>query len=373
MKTELRILHVITNLKMGGAERLTIDICTKLAETPFIKVALVLLENEIEYDLPNTFPIYVLKNKCQLSIKNPNRFDNSEFDNILLDFKPNILHSHLFESEIISHFTLYKNIRYFTHIHDNMRQFKPKFNISQKSNLTELYERNWIFKRYKKANNNFISISRDTTSFSIKYLPKKIAKNIFHLPNAIDTEKFNPQFKTHNKKLKLITIGSLVTKKNHRFLIEVVHQLVLQNKDVELTIIGDGKLKKELQNRIKELNLNKHIHLIGNQKDIPGYLNNSSMYVHTATYEPFGLVLLEAMASGTPIVSIDGKGNKELITNYENGFILNQPTVSMFVDKVIELHEDKNLYQQFQENGIKFSQQYDMKNYIIKLINIYNS
>ena len=373
MKTELRILHVITNLKMGGAERLTIDICSKLAETPYIKVALVLLENEIDYDLPDSFPIYILKNKCQLSIKKPNQFDNSEFEKIILDFKPEIIHSHLFESEIISRFTLFNNIRYFTHIHDNIRQFKPKFDLSKKRNITELFERNWIYKRYKKTNNKFISISRDTTNFSIKYLPKKIAENIFYLPNAIDTNKFKPHPKSPNQKLKLLSIGSRVPKKNHRFLIEVVYELIKQNQEVELTIIGEGKLKNELQAQINELKLNKHVHLIGNQKDIPLYLNNSSIYLHSATYEPFGLVLLEAMASGTPVVSINGHGNKELITNYENGFIVDEPNVASFIEKILELNEDPNLYTQFQKNGIEFSQQFDIKNYTVKLINIYKS
>ena len=102
MNSELRILHVITNLKMGGAERLTIDICSQLANTPNIVVTLILLENEIEYDLPTHFNTIILKNKCSLSIKKPHSFDNSEFESILLDFKPHIIHSHLFESEIIT-------------------------------------------------------------------------------------------------------------------------------------------------------------------------------------------------------------------------------------------------------------------------------
>lgn len=132
MNTELRILHVITNLKMGGAERLTLDICNKLAEIPYIKVALVLLENEIEYDLLDKFPIYILKNKCQLSIKNPNTFDNSEFEKIIVEFNPHIIHSHLFEAEIIARYTLFKNIKYFTHIHDNIHQFKSSYIITKK-------------------------------------------------------------------------------------------------------------------------------------------------------------------------------------------------------------------------------------------------
>lgn len=373
MNSELRILHVITNLKMGGAERLTIDICSKLAETPFIKIALVLLENEIEYELPENFITYILQNKCILSLKKPSQFNNWEFEKIIKEFNPQIIHSHLFESEILSRYTLYNNIGYFTHIHDNIRQFKPRFNFSKKRNLTELFERNWIFKKYKKSNNKFISISRDTTNYSLKYLPKKLNENIFYLPNAIDTQKFKPQEKIASKQINLVSVGSLVKKKNHTFLIDVVNELINQNQPVQLSIIGDGKLKQELQNKINSLNLGEHIHLLGNKKNIPEYLNKSTIYVHSATYEPFGLVLLEAMASGTPIVSINGHGNKELITNYENGFILDELCEKKFTEKILELNNDKELYTQFQKNGIEFSQQFDIKNYIVKLINIYRS
>ncbi|MFN5443935.1 MAG: glycosyltransferase [Crocinitomicaceae bacterium] len=373
MNSELRILHVITNLKMGGAERLTIDICSQLAFTPNILVTLVLLENEIEYDLPTHFNTIILKNKCSLSLKKPNSFENSEFESILLDFKPHIIHSHLFESEIISRYTLHKNIRYFTHVHDNIRQFKPRFNLSKKKNLTELFERWWIFNRYKKTTNKFISISRDTTNYSLKYLPKKLHENIFYLPNSIDTSNFSPSNKLPTNKLKLIAIGSLVKKKNHTFLIDVVNELIKQQLDVELSIVGDGKLKKELALKIENLNLQHFIHLLGNRNDISACLANSDVFVHSATYEPFGLVLLEAMASGTPIVSIDGKGNKELITNYENGFILDKPSPLEFAEKIVELYSNKQLYKQLQNNGIEFSKQFDIKNYVIKLLNIYKS
>jgi len=373
MNTELRILHVITNLKMGGAERLTIDICSQLAKTPHIVVMLVLLENEIEYELPTHFNTVILKNKCSLSLKKPHSFDNNEFESILLDFKPHILHSHLFESEIISRYNLHQNIRYFTHIHDNIRQFKPKINLSKKKNVTELFERWWIFNRYKKTANKFISISRDTTNYSLKYLPKKLHENIFYLPNSINTTNFKPSNKIPTKKLKLIAIGSLVKKKNHTFLIDVVNELIKLQMDVELSIVGEGKLREELTRKIEKLNLKHAVQLLGNRKDIAACLTNANLFVHSATYEPFGLVLLEAMASGTPIVSIDGKGNKELITNYENGFILDKPSPRVFAEKIIELYTDQQLYQQFQKSGIEFSQQFDIKNYIIKLLNIYKS
>lgn len=193
------------------------------------------------------------------------------------------------------------------------------------------------------------------------------------MPNAIDQQKFTSSKKQKNKQLKLITIGSLVPKKNHVFLINVVRELIKQEIDVSLTIIGGGTLESELQNKIDSLQLNKRIHLKGNQKDIQKYLQDATLYVHSATYEPFGLVLLEAMASGTPIVCIDGNGNRELIINNFNGFILNKTDLFLFCEKVMELYNNPSLYQKFQKNGKEFCEKYDIKEYVKKLLTHYKS
>jgi len=373
MIEELRIIHIITNLKMGGAERLTIDICNKLAEYKNIKVLLVLLENEIEYELPNNIQIKVLSKKCSLSMLHPNNFNNNEFETLIKHFRPNIIHSHLFEAEIISRYTIYDDIKYFTHLHDNIRQFKPKYNFTKKINITDLYERNWIYDKYVNSKNKFISISKDTTSYNLKYLPKKLRKDIIYLPNAIITKRFIPKLKTLENKIKLLSIGSLVKKKNHLFLVDVVKYLKNKNLSLELKIIGEGILKKEIETKIEKLNLTNEIRLIGKQLDINSFLNESTIYVHSAIYEPFGLVLLESMASGTPIVTLDGKGNRELITNEENGFILDNLNPSSFGDKIIQLINNKTLYNKFQNNGKEFIKKYDIDNYIKKLIKHYKS
>jgi glycosyltransferase involved in cell wall biosynthesis len=373
MENKLKILHVITNLKMGGAERLTLDICSKLAEYEHINVLLVLLENDIEYDVPKNVNIRVLSNKCYLTFKKNKKFKNNEFEQIVNEFSPDIIHSHLFEAEITSKYTIYNNIKYFTHLHDNIRQYKPNLNITKKKNLTDLFERNWIFKKYINTNSKFISISRDTNAFGIKYLPKKLRSNIIYLPNAINLKNFHSSNKNRTNKISLLSIGSLVKKKNHLFLIDVVHYLKSKNIDVELKIIGEGILKDTINNKIRKLNLEKEVRLIGKQTNINLFLNEATFYVHSAIYEPFGLVLLEAMATGTPIISIDGKGNRELITNHENGFILNTTNPILFCDKIIELYNDSNLYNKFHKNGLEFCKRYDINNYVKELLNYYNS
>ena len=96
------------------------------------------------------------------------------------------------------------------------------------------------------------------------------------------------------------------------------------------------------------------------------------MYLHTANYEPFGLVILEAMAAGLPVISLDGKGNRDIITNEVNGYILSNPSPSDFVIKIQKVFSNKEQYDMFSENGKETAKKHDIKNYAHKLLNIYN-
>jgi len=93
--------------------------------------------------------------------------------------------------------------------------------------------------------------------------------------------------------------------------------------------------------------------------------------VHTATYEPLGLVLLEAMAAGVPVITLDGKGNRDIIINGENGYLIDMPLPELFADKIQELWMDLEKYCAVSKNAIRFAEQYDIKIYTERLINLY--
>jgi spore coat protein SA len=95
------------------------------------------------------------------------------------------------------------------------------------------------------------------------------------------------------------------------------------------------------------------------------------MYLHAATYEPFGLVLLEAMAAGLPIVSYDGQGNRDIIEDGKNGFILTSPTPKEFANKIIFLLTNKIEYETMSEYAKLYAKKFDIDNYCINLLTIY--
>ena len=224
----------------------------------------------------------------------------------------------------------------------------------------------------KKNRNKFITISKDTLKYAKKVLSKKLSNNINLLPNAINYNCFHSNIKSELKKIKLINVGSLVNKKNQILALEIVKNILQKGFNVELTFLGDGPEKNKLIEYSIKLGIQNRIHFAGIVKNVNEYLWNSNIYLHTATYEPFGLVLIEAMAAGLPVVSLDGKGNRDFINHNENGYIFKEQDPKIFAEVIIKLFENKKLYQEISTNGQKTAEYYNIKSYVHKLLKIYN-
>jgi glycosyltransferase involved in cell wall biosynthesis len=95
------------------------------------------------------------------------------------------------------------------------------------------------------------------------------------------------------------------------------------------------------------------------------------MYVHSATYEPFGLALIEAMAAGLPVITLDGGGNRDIIEQHKNGMMLFKQDAHEFAQAIHSLAEDENQYRSISNNAIEFARNYDIKNYVDKLLDLY--
>ena len=96
------------------------------------------------------------------------------------------------------------------------------------------------------------------------------------------------------------------------------------------------------------------------------------MYLHSATFEPFGLTMMEAMASSLPIISIDGGGNKDFIHNDYNGYIFSQDTSpETFAKVIIDLVKDNGKYLKMAFAANETAKEYDIANYTKKLIQLY--
>ncbi len=372
----IRVIHVIRSLHIAGAEKLCIDICRTLNKHKEIEVLLVSMSPVNQYEeFTLDLPLKIISSKVFPSIFGKSIIEIHEFKKVVEEFKPDIIHSHLFWSELMSRQIIFPRVKYVTHCHDNIVELN-KFSIKtlfSKARFTKYFERHWIMSKYKKCNNHFIAISKDTQQYLKGVLPNQLKKNIFLLNNAIDFDTFKrpDNFKQNqeNSVLRIINIGRFAEYKNQEFLLDVFSILRKEIPNIELHFFGEGECFEKVKKKAEKISTNIFLH--GNVNDIPFQLWNADIYVHAAYYEPYGLVLLEAMAAGLPVIALDGKGNRDVIQQGENGYMLKEQNAEKFADLVLKVWNDKLLYQHLSENAKRYAEKNDINTYSEKLVYYY--
>ncbi len=375
----MKILHIIPNLKKGGAERIVIDIVRMVNQNASNQVKLILFEDKIEYDVDDIKNlIEIVPSKVQLSITTRNQLNITELQNTIELFQPDCIHSHLFEAEIVSRSCTFPKATWYTHSHDRMSSLNnlSLFSIKSKRDLTNYFEKRYLLKCYRKnGGNNFIAISEDISHFLRTVLPKDL-QSIQLLQNAIDLKRFERPMdfnKVRDNVFNMVSIGRLDKNKNHQFLIDVVLDLKNREIPVHLTIVGEGDERISLQEKIVQLNLSDQLSLVGLQEKVEMYLWNADLYVHSAITEGFGLTIIEAMVCGLPVVCTDGKGNRDLIQEGENGFMVGERDPKLLADKIELLLKNDILRQEMGEKARKFAQGFGMEKYVESLLLLYKN
>jgi len=387
----MKVLYVISSIAYGGgAERLMFDIYNELKRNKFLSIKLLILQNSeyytrlnlpnadyFENELKNDPDVVMSTSNLKLKILGKNEVDIKQFKDIIDDFKPDIIHSHMYAAELFSREYLSSTACYFTHVHDNMIQFEnfKLKNLLKKKKITDYFEKLRISRKYKKVNNYFISISNNAFNYVKSTINPPKTNNIL-LNNAIKYSNyfFSKSRKIDStKKINLVSVGNLVNKKNHIFLIEVAKYLKAHKILFEINILGEGVERQNLTSLIKNSNLEDYIFLRSIVTNVKNYLHNADIYLHAATYEPFGLVILEAMASGLPVICLNGKGNVGLNIEGKTGFMIDPANAEKFADKIIYLINNPEEYSKISEFCVNFSKDYDIENYCKKLVELYQN
>jgi len=215
---------------------------------------------------------------------------------------------------------------------------------------------NKIIKSLKNIN-YFIVVSKDLKKF---YQNKIGNTKCIYIPNVIDKIYENPKYNTNHN---LISVGRLSKEKGFTDLIDIINIVKKQIPDIKLDLIGDGNLKEELENKIKDLNLKDNITMHGylNHKEIEKIMLKDSLYVMTSFTESFGLVLIEAMSYGIPCIAFDSaSGAVEVIENKE--LLIENRDKEKMAEIIIELLNDKEKLQNYGKEYYEKCQKYLIDN-----------
>jgi glycosyltransferase involved in cell wall biosynthesis len=229
--------------------------------------------------------------------------------------------------------------------------------------------------------NETYGIHNTRTIYNMMNLKENIKLSHEELP-ANYKELFNGDY------FNFINVGRLTQQKGQWFLIRSFRKVVNQHENARLFILGEGKLKKELEDLINKLNLKENVFLLNIQENVFPFLKSSDCFIFSSLWEGLPIVLIEALSMNLPIISTDCKtGPREILCpeldlnkqiNYPSHCqygILNQPledelllkdleeaplneSEDMFSNIIIKLIEDPDLRKKYM-NGRKMSEKFD--------------
>jgi phosphatidylinositol alpha-mannosyltransferase len=199
------------------------------------------------------------------------------------------------------------------------------------------------------------------------------------IPNGVDTEVFKPDVRPIEKycdgKKNILFLGRLERRKGLIYLIKAFYLLKQQVPDSRLIVVGPGaSLRSPYEKWIKNHGLKEDVVFTGyiSEEDKPRYFKTADVYCSPATSrESFGIVLLEAMAVGTPVVASDIDGYNSVVTHDKDGLLTPARDTEALARTLISALKDEPLRERLSAEALKTVQKYSWESVARRVYDFY--
>ena len=221
---------------------------------------------------------------------------------------------------------------------------------------------------WKKAS-ALVANSEGLKNRALKFMPSAA---IDVIPNGVDIERFSPSETTpESQTLRLLTVGRLSVTKRVEILIEAVDILNNQGCQICFKIVGGGQTQQKLKQMVNEKKLDNIIEITGrfDSEDMPKIYRQNDIFISASKLEGMSNAMLEAMASGLPIITTRCEGVEELIA--ENGLVIENANAEEIAKAIKKLIDDRKLRNQMSIAARKQAEKFTWGRIAEQYLNIY--
>lgn len=317
MQNKINLLHLITGLGVGGAERVVLDLA-KNADNMKYNISTVSMSKRVEMlqaFKKNNINITALeKDSSVKEFMQIISFLNAFVKNNKID----IIHAHMTHAMITAVIVKILNPK--------IKLVFTSHSISFGSKFREILI--YLLKPFR---------NRDIL-FSNEQLSSIYKKDYKVIPNGVDTDAYKIQQPKYNK-FTFLAVGRLEKVKNHIRLLECAVELKKRNLTFQILIAGEGDKRENLEQFIKDNEIESYITLLGLRSDIADLMAKSHAFVMPSLWEGLPIVMLEAGASKLPVISTP-VGTISSLINDSNGYLVSEEEFCNVMNKVIEKYDE---------------------------------
>lgn len=237
--------------------------------------------------------------------------------------------------------------------------------------------------RNRQSKSDFVTMPTEKAIRELIGKGKDFPIPVAAVSNGVDLSAFRPgevsaeiyeKYGVPEKRLTALYVGRVDPEKNVGAVVEAFSQALEKVPEALLLIVGDGVDKVSLEQKAEELGIKESVRFLGRvvAPDLHEIYKLGSVFVTASPIETQGIVLIEAAASGLPLIAVDKGAVSEVCRNDENGFLCGPGNIREIADAMTKILSDEKLQKKFSEKSLKIAKEHDFEKTLDKFINIYN-
>lgn len=198
-------------------------------------------------------------------------------------------------------------------------------------------------------------------------------KRVEVVSNGVDLKMF-PVKRNYKVTKKILHVGRLGYEKNVDVIIKAFARIAQANSELQLVIAGDGPAKNDLMKMTVNMKISDRVIFLGMVKRelLCKVYKDADVFVTTSTMETQGMVVLEAMACGLPVVGVKRYALPDLVKNGENGYVVKPGDEKMLADRILKIMNDGVLMEKMGNNSRKMALTHEVSDMVRKLSRLYD-
>ncbi len=350
-----KILIIINNFGVGGAERLVIDDANELLNRSDIDFKIITLKKEGK----NSLSEQLNKNVKWECIHFNSLFDIKSYFLLYKNIKqynPDVLFTHLWYSNTIGRIIgklvgISKIISFEQNVYDTIK--------TSKMFLIDRILQNFNFR--------IVAVSEVVKVSLLSHGINEEKIDVIY--NSVDVLKYRNvplvnNILPKNEKFKFLFVGRLIYQKG----VDVLIRAFAKISDANLYIVGQGEEEAALKKITEEEGVNDRVFFLGIRSEIASIMKECDCFVYPSRYDGLSLVLLEALASGMPIIASNIKANLEVVNNGKSGILVQVDSVSEFYNAMQNVYKNIDLRSSLSGGALTRAEYFSIKNHVDKLI-----
>lgn len=349
----MKIMHVINDLGVGGAEKMLLDIVVRQAAIEGNEITLLTLGSVSDYKRK-----FLTESGVNVICLDKHRFNPLIIISILYYSRNvDVVHAHLFPAlyfvSLIKRFNRNKKLIITEHnTHNSRRNYKLLY-----------YVERFVYGAYE----HVICISDSVKSNLCQWIGVNTPASVIYNGIVLDDYKCDEYaIPRHDASVHILMISSFSRQKNQDCLVRALEKLP---SNFKVRFIGDGFRIDEVKSLVNELDLQHRVEFLGVRRDIPAQIAKVNFIVQSSHWEGFGLTALEGMASSKPVLASDVAGLSQVVSGA--GVLFEPDNEVDLANKMLSLYNSEEKYLQTSKNGFARAQKYSIESLVNSYQDIY--